>query len=257
MTHYAVGAALEAIGEDAAAIRAGTMRLGIITCTMTGGLSYSRRFYEEVLRNPGTASPLLFPETVFNAPASHLSAYLGAPIVNYTLVGDPGSFLQALAVGAQWLEDGTAEACVVIGAEEIDWTAADALRLFDRKSVLGTGAGALYVKGTPGDGVPVELSAVTDSWPDAKEMRAQLPEGAPDDLLCANQTPKTKAHAWPGDCLVPQAILGEAFAASAGWQCAAACGALRDGLYRAAQITITGGGWQATGAHFVNTNLLR
>ena len=130
MAHYTVGAALEALGNDADLVKSGALRLGIVACTMTGGLSYSRRFYQEVLQDPTMASPLVFPETVFNAPASHLSAYLGAGTVSYTLVGDAGAFLQGLAVAAQWLDDGVADACVVIGAEESDWTAADALRLF-------------------------------------------------------------------------------------------------------------------------------
>jgi len=51
MTHYAVAAALEALGQDAELIRSGALRLGIVTCTLTGGISYSRRFYEEALQN--------------------------------------------------------------------------------------------------------------------------------------------------------------------------------------------------------------
>jgi len=42
---------------------------------------------------------MIFPETVFNSSASHLAAYLGSAGVNYTLVGDAGTFLQGLAVG--------------------------------------------------------------------------------------------------------------------------------------------------------------
>jgi len=38
---------------------------GIVSCTLTGAISYSRRFYEEVLQDPTTASPMIFPETVF------------------------------------------------------------------------------------------------------------------------------------------------------------------------------------------------
>ncbi len=96
------------------------MQLGIIVGVMAGNVTYSRRFYEEVLHNPATASPLIFPETVFNAPASHLAAFLGAKVIGYTLVGDDGTFLQGLALAAQWLADDKVDACVVIGAEETD-----------------------------------------------------------------------------------------------------------------------------------------
>src|SRR6266511_2316719 len=135
ITQYAVAAALEALGEDAACVSNGSLRLGILFCAMTGCVNYSRRFYDETLNDPATASPLVFPETVFNAPASHLAALLGTTAVNYTLVGDPGTFLQALALAADWLLSESVDGCLVIGAEEMDWLTADAQRLFTRKII--------------------------------------------------------------------------------------------------------------------------
>ena len=150
-------------------------------------LSYTRRFYEEVLSNPATASPLIFPETVFNAPASHLAAYLGSTAPNCTLVGDEGMFLQGLALAAEWLEEEEVEACVVIGVEELDWLVPDALRLFSRQAVYSSGAGALYLTRNS-QGARAELAAVTDSFSmtlsqsrreAARKARAQLPPPAP------------------------------------------------------------------------------
>ena len=260
MAHYAVGAGLEAIGNDASLIASGQLRLGILVCTMTGGISYSRRFYEEVLRDPAMASPMVFPETVFNAPASHLAAYLGISTVNYTLVGDAGTFLQGLVVAAQWLEDNFADACVVIGAEELDWTAADALRLFERRTIYTAGAGALYVKKELPASTPVELAAVTDSFAAprtagriaaAKKMRSQLPASAPNELLCSSECENPAWTGWTGGHLTLHTILGEAFAASAAWQCVAACDALQRCQYEAANVSITGAGRQTIGARFV------
>ena len=265
-THYTVGAALEAVGHDADLIRSGGLRLGILTCTMTGAISYSRRFYEEVLQNPATASPMIFPETVFNSASSHLASYLGSSAVNYALVGDAATFLQGLAVAAEWLDNGLAEACVVIGAEEPDWTAADALRLFDRRAVHASGAGALYLKTLRPAAAPVELAAVTDSFaptraPDrneaARKMRAQLPAGAPDDLLCASERRNPAWNDWTGKVLTPIEILGEAFAAAAAWQCVAACDAIQQSRCVAANVSITGQSWQAIAARFVNPNYLK
>jgi hypothetical protein len=266
MTHYAVGAALEAIGQDADLIRSGALRLGIVACTLTGGISYSRRFYEEALQNPATASPMVFPETVFNSSASHLAAFLGSSVVNYTMVGDAGTFLQGLALAAGWLDNSTAEACVVIGAEETDWTVADALRLFDRRAVHTSGAGALYLKSGPGTAAPVELSAVTDSFaatrhPDrhvaARKMRAQLPANAPEELLCVSERGQSAWKDWTGKVWAPKEILGEAFAASAAWNCAAACDAIQRDRYPAANVSITGANVQAIAARFVNPNFLK
>src|SRR5262245_2945841 len=103
ITQYSVAAALEALGSEGPDVQSGLMRVGIIFCVMSGCVNYSRRFYDETLRDPATASPLVFPETVFNAPSSHLAAVLGTTAINYTLVGDPGTFLQGIALGAQWL----------------------------------------------------------------------------------------------------------------------------------------------------------
>ena len=130
ISQYLVAAALEAVGPDAALVAAGKLRLGVVLCVMSGCVNYSRRFYDETLRDPSTASPLVFPETVFNAPASHIAAMIGTPDLNYTLVGDPGTFLQGLALAANWLLEDRVDACLVAGGEECDWLTSTAFHLF-------------------------------------------------------------------------------------------------------------------------------
>jgi hypothetical protein len=159
ISHFAVGAALEALGSDHEAVAAGQLRLGIIFCAFTGCVGYSRRFYDEVLRDPATASPLIFPETVFNAPASHLAAFFGTTAVNYTVVGDQGEFVKSLALAAEWLNAGTVDGCLVVGAEEADWLSAEALEMLEPKLPAAEGAGAVYLRREP---AAVELVAVTE-----------------------------------------------------------------------------------------------
>ena len=192
VSQHALSAALEALGKDAARIESGEMRLGIIVCILSGMVGYTRRFFQEATRDPALASPLIFPETVFNAPASHVAAFLGAGAVNYTLVGDDGAFLQALAMAAQWLQEGRVNGCLVIGIEELDWLVPDALRLFVRTAVHSSGAGCLYLSGQS-EGALAQLAAVTDSFSftvrqgrvlAARRMRAQLPPSERRELLC-------------------------------------------------------------------------
>src|SRR4029077_3684009 len=53
-------------------------RIALIFAISNGGVIYTKRFYRDVVETGAqSASPLLFPETVFNAPASHLAAILG------------------------------------------------------------------------------------------------------------------------------------------------------------------------------------
>ena len=260
ITQYTVAAACEAIGEEVERVQIGELRLGIVVCLMPGCVTYSRRFYEEVLKDPATASPLIFPETVFNAPASHLSAFLNSTAINYSLVGDNGTFLQGVALAAGWLERGHADACVVVGAEETDWITADAVRMFRRGLTCGGGAGSLYLK--KDDGAAIELTAVTDSFLFTKEqtraeaackMSAQLPALAANELLCDNEE-ATEASGG-GSRLAPKTVLGESFVALAAWQCVAACDLIRQKQFSAANVSVVGANQQAIGARFAVTDL--
>lgn len=262
MAQHTVAAALEAIGSDAARVQAGALRLGVIVCMMAGGVAYSRRFYEEVLQEPATASPLIFPETVFNASASHVSAFLGAKEINYTLVGDDGTFLQGMALAADWLAADRVDACVVVGTEEVDWLVADALRLFRSKMIYSGGAGALYLKKEIRS--EVELMTVTDSFvftrkqnraEAARRMKSQLSAGSTNELLCDSAARSSVWADWPGSRLALKDILGEAFLASAAWQCVFACDAVRQSEFAATNVSIIGVNQQAIGARFAGNNL--
>jgi hypothetical protein len=268
ITSFAVAAALEALGEDATAVRSGSLRLGILLCVQSGCVNYSRRFFDETLRDPATASPLVFPETVFNAPSSHLASLLGASAINYTLVGDPGTFLQGVALAADWLTRGEVEAALVIGAEEMDWLTADAIRLFARRSTLSEGAGALYLRGAAAGATGVALHCVTNSHlffdhesrlSAAARVRAELPSASPGEWLCDSRqdisrldAPETQAwRGWKGERISPKKILGEGLMAAAAWQCVLAASAVRPTRGAAANVSIVGCNQQAIGARFV------
>lgn len=267
ITHYAVAAALEALGNDTALIASRSLRLGIVFCVFSGCVNYSRRFYDETLRDPMAASPLIFPETVFNAPSSHLAALLGTTAINYTLVGDPATFLQGVALAAQWLDSEPIDACLVVGAEEADWLTSDAYRLFDRRVTLSEGAGALYL----GRRVPpkpmVELRAITDAHVFTKKvnrnqaavaMAESLPDGKKKDLLCdschgipaLDRAEKAAWQEWAGARLSIKTVLGEGLMAAAAWQCVAAVDAIKEGRHTSAVVSTVGSNAQAIGAQF-------
>ena len=264
MAQHTVAAALEALGTDAMRVQTGELRLGIIVCMMAGGVAYSRRFYEEVLRDPAMASPLIFPETVFNAPASHLGAYLNSPAINYTLVGDAGTFLQGLALAADWLDNDQADGCLVVGVEEMDWIVADAIRLFRRATIYAAGAGAVYLK----KNLPaaVELAAITDSFTFTKKqtylvaarlMESQLPAGDIHELFCVSDDNNNFTRVGQsGQQIAPKAIIGEAFVASAAWQCVTACDAISCGKFTAANVSVVGANQQAIGARFERNEII-
>src|SRR5258708_637976 len=192
ITHYVAATALEALGT----LRAnpeGPGRLGVVVCLQAGCVNYSCRFLDETLKHPATASPLLFPETVYAAPASHIAALLGNVSLAYSLVGDPASFLRGVALGADWLTEDRVDACLIIGAEETNWILADALWHLDRTAVITGGAGALCLSCHPRFSAGVELAAITDVHTytthnnrtrAAQAMRDQLGKGSATQLLC-------------------------------------------------------------------------
>jgi 3-Oxoacyl-[acyl-carrier-protein (ACP)] synthase III len=268
IAHYSVSAALEALGEDTAKISSGALRLGIVYCALTGCVNYSRRFYDEVLKDPPTASPLLFPETVYNSPASHLAALLGTTAINYTLVGDPGTFIQGLVLAADWLADNRVDACLVIGAEEMDWLTASAVHLFNREMIFSDGAGVLYLKREAAQNAAVQLKAVTNSYifsngqsrADAiKLARGELNGSNAQSLLCdglqgsprADRDEQAAWQGWAGARRSVKTVLGEALMAAVAWQCVAAVDALRQKAYDVASVSVAGTNQQAIAAQFV------
>jgi len=267
ITHYAAAAALEAVARLKPNSDA-SRRLGVIVCLQSGCVQYSYRFFDEVLKNPATASPLLFPETVFAAPTSHVAALLGNTPLAHTFTGDPASFLQGLTLGVQWLERNRVEACVVIGAEETHWLLADALWHLEHSAVISGGAGAVCLSLDPALSRGVELAAVTDVHPytahrsrqhAARAMRGQLPAAAADELLCdglsgsprANAPEHSAWHDWTGARLSLKQILGEGLMAAAAWQCVAAADAVAGGRLAAANVSLVGVNQHAIGARFV------
>ena len=284
IARFTVAAALEALEGIPTSQDRG--RLGIVCCTLCGSIRYTSRFYDEVLRDPPSASPLIFPETVFNAPTSHLAAVLETRFQSTTLLGDPGVVLLGLNLAADWLLSDQVDTCLVVAAEELDWTVTEAHALFFPREILGEGAAALAL--TRAGTVPAlaRLEQITSPWlyrrdrdpgAAAAAMRAELPSGKTGSLLVqsrpggvagpatSNVWPRASGlsrgptlecaegnawSGWEGRRMAPAAILGESFAASAGWQCVLGVGALARGLASDAFVSIVGCNQQAIGARF-------
>src|SRR5436190_14568554 len=136
-------------------------RAALIFAISNGGVIYTKRFYRDVVdAGAQSASPLLFPETVFNAPASHLAAILGVTGATYTLVGDGAVGLAAITMAEELMANEVLDYCLVVGTEEIDWLLCDAYRRWrllrvappiepfskqNRGMILSEGAGAIVL----------------------------------------------------------------------------------------------------------------
>lgn len=276
VARHAVAAAMEAIGaERLQSAQSGAWRVGVVFCTMNGCVQFSRRFFNEVIHDPRLASPILFPETVYNAPASHLSALLNSREMCNTLVGDSAQFIRGMEMAAMWLEDGEVDAALIVAAEELDWLSDEALMLFDKQGIAAEGAAAVLMERCgPDADRRVCLSHITQTLTYGREVsrhhaaqrvmrelcafeqasgRSLLADG----LGAGNRADAAEQQAWSGWKGLRASVrpvMGEGFGITSGWQVVHACESLAAGSCDQALISAVGLGQQAVGAVLANTS---
>ncbi|MCK9589223.1 MAG: beta-ketoacyl synthase N-terminal-like domain-containing protein [Terrimicrobiaceae bacterium] len=264
ISYFACAAAADAVQQAGPLPSA---RTALVFAATDGAVTYTRRFFEEVVER-GAGSPLLFPETVYNAPASHVAAMLGLDGIVLTLVNDSGAGMDALSTASELIHSGMADRCLVVAAEELDGVSSEGYRRwklampaagFQKGAVLTEGAVAL-VLGPPSPAHVridrVHPGGILRRHSTAREtIRRILGE------LAAGETPDlavlSASGAWPGvveeslvrECfpesrlLSPRRFAGEAFVVSSLLQCLCAWQELR--LKRAGSAIVPVLGWSA------------
>ncbi|HVF71109.1 MAG TPA: beta-ketoacyl synthase N-terminal-like domain-containing protein [Chthoniobacterales bacterium] len=257
ISRFAAVAGLEALATASITLTPETARrTALIFAVSNGGVVYTKRFYQEIVESGAqAASPLLFPETVFNAPASHLAAILGITGASYTLVGDGAVGMLALKMAEDLMLADTLDYCLVVGAEEADWLLCDAYRKWRllraappiepfhrpaRGMILSEGAGAVLLA-REGSIEIQQIAAGTnfrgqrDAAMAVQQTMAELCV-EPSDLLVASangtfidaaEQAAIAAHC-PGACVYAmKGVLGESVGASSLWQTIVGAQALR------------------------------
>ena len=260
---YAAAAMFEALGEERyQAAKDGELRVAVICTLMNGCVNYSNRFFGEVLADPSVASPILFPETVYNAPSSHLSAVMGSSAPNDTIVGDGAEWFAGLELATEWLDRGDCDLCVVVATEEMDWLSAEAMGYYSSSLLPSEGAAAV-VLGRDGEGprlmaIPDPVSYAEVGSPVDAMARLWRDLGAEDDdrTLWADgrngvaRVDQAENLPWNGPRISTRKFLGEAMGASAAIQTVAALEWLKTGRAERAVVTAVGGNEAVGGAVF-------
>src|SRR5207247_11344666 len=163
ISRFAAGAGLDAL--RAAGLEPGSHngeRTALIFAISNGGVIYTKRFYSNIVKSGAqSASPLLFPETVFNAPASHLAAILGISGATDTVVVDGAVGILALKLSEDLIASSDLDACLVVAADEVDPLVCEAYRQWrflrdpkkpetGRGMIMSEGAGAVLLKRSHG-----------------------------------------------------------------------------------------------------------
>jgi 3-oxoacyl-(acyl-carrier-protein) synthase len=268
ISRFAVVAGLAALSDAKVTLNEETAaRTALIFAVSNGGVIYTKRFYHDIVESGAqAASPLLFPETVFNAPASHLAAILGITGASYTLVGDGAVGTLALKMAEDLLASDALDYCLVVGAEEADWLLCDAYRKWrllrtappiepfqkpPRGMVLSEGAGAILL-GRSGR-VQVEKIAAGTNFRKQREAAAAVEKVfsnlcvTPPDFVAASangtfideaERAAISAHCPDAKVYSIKGALGESVGASSLWQTIYAAQSLgREGLGTAAVST--------------------
>ena len=211
------------------------LQTGLIAAFSAGCLAYTHRFFEGILKQgQKTASPALFPETVFNSPMSHVASVLGLNGAAYALVGDEAAWVAALKTAAVWLRQGRVKQVLILGAEEFDPLVLDAYhsaRWLRDGFVPAEGAAALLVRSRhqESDPAPVITTArdgfIYRSRREAIAAAVRLFADRDPSAVCYPTAEKTwmatlEEKTLQDRPLVPldhRPYLGAAFTASAGW----------------------------------------
>ncbi len=256
ISRFAAAAGIDALAQARSTIgELDPERMALVFAASNGGVVYTKRFYHNVVESGAqSASPLLFPETVFNAPASHLAAILGITGTSYTLVGDGAVGVLAMKMAGDLLDNEAIDFCLVVAAEEADWLLCDAYHKWrflkseapiepfhhpPRGMILSEGAGAVLLARHGA----VQIDAIDaggnfSKRGDATEILSRTLHNLADEHVCiiasANGTfidlAEQKAiERELSSALVysPKPALGESVGASALWQVIAGAQALQ------------------------------
>ena len=259
ISRFAAGAGLAALNDARLTIDTeAAHRIALVFAISNGGVIYTKRFYHDIVAaGAETARPLLFPETVFNAPASHLAAILGITGRSYTLVGDGAVGLLAIRMAEDLMANDEVDYCLVVGTEEADWLLCDAYRKWRllrsappiepfhkpaRGMILSEGAGAILLGRT--GSVRIDITHAGAYYSKRREAGESLKRvlgcvGTADSTIViasANGTFIDEAEAQAVSKVLPEAMvytpkaaLGESVGAGSLWQVIIAAQALRTG----------------------------
>jgi 3-oxoacyl-[acyl-carrier-protein] synthase II len=154
VSRLAVAASIEALEDSKLALETiDKDRIGVIMGTAYGSSSHVEDFFVSLLREgPRGAQPFLFPETVPNAPASHIAMFHGITGPNTTFCQNDISAENAILYAVNLLSQNIADVVLVGGADELtamQYGCYDALGVLNKIKVKDDGP----VKPAPGGGL--------------------------------------------------------------------------------------------------------
>lgn len=117
ISKYALAAIKLAIMDTAIEVADNTSLVMGIT---HGALNYTQEYHWGLLKESAEVSPMLFSDSVLNAPAGNASICFGINGPVHTIIGGAEASIKAIMLERQLLEKGIAEKSIVVSTEEIN-----------------------------------------------------------------------------------------------------------------------------------------
>ncbi|HBR16060.1 MAG: hypothetical protein A3G39_08745 [Deltaproteobacteria bacterium RIFCSPLOWO2_12_FULL_43_16] len=127
-------------------------KVGLVVGVTHSAINYSREFHAALVKEgPLSASPMIFSDSVLNAPAGNTSIAFNVKGATHTIVGGVPAGLHAISYAIKIMKMSNLDMCLVGGAEELDSLVFDT---YSRFGLLSPGDRfQIYPQGEQGEGM--------------------------------------------------------------------------------------------------------
>lgn len=145
ISKYAIAAVRLAMGDAGIGSLRGE-ETGLIVAVTHGAMQYTEEYHRALVTGGAEdVSPILFSDSVLNAPAGNVALCFGIQGAAHTVVGSVSAFIKGIMLAERLMDAGLLKRVIVVSAEELN-----ELSFFCRTAFEGTplseGAGALLIE---------------------------------------------------------------------------------------------------------------
>jgi 3-oxoacyl-(acyl-carrier-protein) synthase len=132
--------------DDAQTAISDNKRVSVLANVTHGALNYTQEFHKSIVtEGSGLQSPILFSDSVLNAPASNISQCFGIKGPVHSLIGGTATVIKSLILAAQMLHRGVVDKSIIVACEELSKLS---VHYYSRRGInrIAEGAGAVIVE---------------------------------------------------------------------------------------------------------------
>lgn len=163
ISKYAI-ASVKLARDDAQITISDNNRVSVLTNVTHGALNYTQEFHKSIVtEGPGLQSPVLFSDSVLNAPSSNISLCFGIKGPVHSLIGGTTTVIKSLQLAAQMIRRGFVDKSIIVACEELNELST---HYYSKHGInkIAEGAGALIVETDTKDKISYSVLSATASY---------------------------------------------------------------------------------------------